>query len=332
MSVYNGERFLREAVESVLTQTMTDFELVVVDDGSADSTPQILAQYAASDPRVVIHRQRNRGRAVALNRAVAAARAAVIARMDADDVSVPDRLERQHRFMLAHRKVAAVGGAVTFVDARSRPFGQAQYPLTDAEIRQALGHTTALPHPGVMLRKEAFDRAGRYRPCFAVAEDLDLWLRMDGGDALANLPDPVIRYRIYADQETVRRSEQHAWEEVAARTAARERRAGRPDPLQTISGIDRDLLIALGASEHDIVSAHIQYMTWLAKTMGRAGDEEVEERLFAAAHAEARSPGGSASLRASVLRARSRRHAEEGRPLRARVELLRARLTEAVGR
>src|SRR5262245_16106759 len=188
MSVYNGERFLREAVESVLDQSLDDLELVVVDDGSTDSTPQILDECGSIDSRVVVYRQVNQGRAVARNRAVGLARAPLIALLDADDVALSNRLEIQRQFLAEYESVAVVGGAVTFVDEGGRPFADVPYPLTDPEIRKAFAHTTPLVQSGVMLRKSAFDRTGGYRATFRVAEDVDLWLRIAEQHQLANLP------------------------------------------------------------------------------------------------------------------------------------------------
>src|SRR5687768_486166 len=129
MAVYNGERFLREAVESVLGQTLVDIELVVVDDGSTDATAEILDEYAAADSRVVVETWANAGRAAARNRGFQLARGPLVAVLDADDVARPERLEVQQRFLEAHGRVGGVGGAVAFVDAEGRTFTEWQYPL-----------------------------------------------------------------------------------------------------------------------------------------------------------------------------------------------------------
>ena len=161
MAVYNGERFLREAVESVLDQSLSDLELVVVDDGSTDSTPEILAEFAAADSRVSLHRQENAGQAEARNNAVTFARAQLIALLDADDVVHPDRLERQVAYLAAHESVAAVGGAATLIDERGRAFAEGvRYPTTDDEIRAAFAHTSPLVHSAVLMRKVAFEEIG----------------------------------------------------------------------------------------------------------------------------------------------------------------------------
>ena len=117
MAVFDGERFLEPAVESILGQSVSALELVVVDDGSTDATPRMLAAYAARDARVVVHRHANRGRTASLNVGVRLARAPLVARLDADDVCLPERLARQVAFLERHEAVALVGGGARLVDA-----------------------------------------------------------------------------------------------------------------------------------------------------------------------------------------------------------------------
>jgi hypothetical protein len=326
MSVYNGERFLAEAVESVLSQTLAELELVVIDDGSDDSSPRILAEYASRDPRVIVVRQANEGRAVALNRGFDLARAPFVARLDADDTALPARLQHQHQFLSEHAAVAIVGGAVTFIDENSRPFAEVQYPLEDAEIRSAFASTTPLAHPAVMIRRDAFRSAGGFRPVFHEAEDVDLWLRIAEHHELANLPDVVVNYRLHPAQATMRRLELQTIGSLAARVAARARREGRPDPLDTLVRVDAQTLVALGVSPEEITVRLVRQATWLAKTTGRAGYANEEKELFDFAAARARSPRGSHSLLGEVRRARAERYREQGRRLRAGLERARSAL------
>jgi len=328
IAVHNGERFLSDAVESILSQTVERWELIVVDDGSTDSSPQILERYAQRDPRVVIQRGPRRGRAAALNHGISLARSPLIARLDADDVALPERLERQQRFLAEHEQVAVLGGAVIFADDAAVPFAEVRQPLSDPEIRAAFPYTTPLAHPAVMFRKEAFLGAGGYRTIFRVAEDLDLWLRVSEQHQLANLPDPVVVYRVHADQDSVRKVELQSLEALAARFAARARARGSPDPLAEVQTIDRLVVVGMGIGELEITSAVVHDMTWLARTLGRAGYREVADRLFDVATVRARSESGSAALIAEVHRARAHRLAEQGQRLRQRVELARARFAQ----
>jgi len=329
MCVYNGERFLHEAVESILNQTFADLELIVVDDGSTDSTPQILAGYVSRDFRVVVHRQANQGPAAAANRGVGLARAPLIARLDADDVALPTRLECQSRFLIEHETVAVVGGAVTFIDENGRSWADpVQFPLTDAEIHEMLTTTTPFVHSAVMLRRDAFECVGGYRPIFREAEDLDLWLRIAECYELANVPELVVRYRIHAQQTTAQTLERTALHDVAARIGARARKAGRPDPLDAVDRIDHQTVLAAGATNKEITATFIQIATWYAKTMSRAGYEDAAEKLFAEAAARARSASGSRVLVAHVHRTHARRLREQGRRFPALLETARGTLAE----
>jgi hypothetical protein len=328
MPVYNGERFLSEAVESVLSQTLSDLEVIIVDDGSTDSSPEILADWKARDPRIVIHRQNHLGRAMALNCAFHLARASLVARLDADDVALPTRLERQKQFLSEHTAVAVVGGAITFIDEHSRPFADAHYPLDDAGIRRSFAHTTPLAHPATMLRREAFRAAGGYRPVFREAEDVDLWLRIAETQELANLRDVVVLYRLHPAQATMQRLEVMTIESLAARHAATARLAGGPDPLEDVERIDEEALLGLGVTPEQMSAHLVRYATWLAKTSGRAGYADAESELFATAEARARSMSGSRLLIAHVRRGRADRYNEQGRRLRARLERLQAAAAE----
>jgi cellulose synthase/poly-beta-1,6-N-acetylglucosamine synthase-like glycosyltransferase len=321
MSVYNEERFLREAIDSVLAQSFRNLELVVVDDGSTDSTAQILAEYASSDPRLVIHRQENHGPSVARNSGCELARGPLIAHIDADDVAMPDRLERQHRFLSKHESVALVGGAVRFMDEGGHAFADVQYPLSDAEIRTAFETTTPFAHSAVMLRRAAFERVGGYRPIFDPAEDTDLWLRMAEHYELANLSELVVAYRMHKAQASVRRLELQALHSLAARSSARARMAGQPDPFDAAERIDRQTLLAHGTSDEEITVAFVRSATWLAKTMARAGEEDVAEELFTNAEAKT---SGMPDLAANVHDARARVKTKRPGWLRARLRAARA--------
>jgi hypothetical protein len=281
---------------------------------------------------VVIHRQANQGRASALNRGVALARAPLVARLDADDVALPRRLERQREFLAEHESVAVVGGAVTFINGNGRPFVDWQYPLTDAEIRDELASTTPFVHPAVMLRKDALQAVGGYRPVFGDADDVDLWLRIAERYELANVPDLVIRYRVHPGQATVRNLQLQTLCSVAARVAARARAEGRPDPFESAQQIEYESLIAGGATPQEITAALVGTTTWLAKMMGKAGYARAAEELFAEARRRARSASGSAELVAKVHREHAHRYAEEGRRVRATLETARRLLIRRHGR
>jgi glycosyltransferase involved in cell wall biosynthesis len=196
MPVHNAARYLVEAVQSILGQTFTDFEFLIIDDGSTDRSRAILEQYAARDPRIRLTSRPNTGYAVALNELLRLARGEFLARMDADDVALPERLARQVDYLRAHPDVVCVGTAVCFIDSAGRYLRDA-HPGMDHETIQerALAGDCPLNHPSVMMRRAAVEAVGGYHVEFEPAEDLDLWLRLGEVGRLTNLTEPLMNYR-----------------------------------------------------------------------------------------------------------------------------------------
>jgi glycosyltransferase involved in cell wall biosynthesis len=197
MSAYNAQRYLREAVDSVLRQTFRDFELVVIDDGSKDSTRSILAEYEDRDNRVKVISRANKGLTVSLNEGLSHAKAPLIARMDADDVCLPQRFEKQVAFLKANPNVVLVGSRVELIDPYGVHIGNVDYPADHAAITAGLlnGEGGIVPHPAAIYRAEAVRRVGGYREQFNNSEDLDLWLRLGEVGEIANLPEILLQYR-----------------------------------------------------------------------------------------------------------------------------------------
>jgi glycosyltransferase involved in cell wall biosynthesis len=329
MSVHDGERHLAAAIDSVLAQTFRNLELIVIDDGSTDSSPAILAGYAAGDERVRVYHQENVGLAVALNRAVSYARTPLIARLDADDIARQCRLELQLAHLAEKPEVGVLGGAVSFIDEGGREFAETRYPATDAEIRQAFPVTTPFVHSAVTMRREHFEAVGGYRPALPHAEDLDLWLRLSALTQLANLSETVVLYRIHPQQSTVRELEQQSISVLGAKVAWRAREAGLPDPFAETPLVDRAALRAAGASADDLTAEFVRLAVWLAKTLSRSGNDHDADELFAAAESRARSESGSALLVSFVRRERARRLRAQGRRLAAATLGLSAALVAA---
>jgi glycosyltransferase involved in cell wall biosynthesis len=196
MPVYNAEPYLAEAVESILGQTFADFEFLIVNDGSTDRSGAILERYAARDRRIRLTSRPNTGYTVALNQLLDLASGEFVARMDADDVALPQRLERQVDYLRAHRDVVCIGSAVQFIDAAGR-FLRNGHPGMDHEAIQqrALAGDCPLNHPSIMMRRAAVQAVGGYHPEFEPAEDLDLWLRLGEVGRLTNLPEVLMKYR-----------------------------------------------------------------------------------------------------------------------------------------
>ena len=198
--VHDGGAFFRAAVESVLAQTFRDFECLILDDGSTDGSGKIADELARRDPRVRVIRRENRGLVATLNELADAARGEFLARMDADDVCLPQRLARQLEFLLWHPAAVCVGCAYWMIDESDRRIAQIRVPADDAAIqRSALRGHAPISHPSAMIRASALRRAGGYRAAFYPAEDLDLWLRLGELGTLANLAEPLLCYRVRSD-------------------------------------------------------------------------------------------------------------------------------------
>jgi glycosyltransferase involved in cell wall biosynthesis len=197
LPVWNADpAFLRQAVRSILDQTLADFELLVIEDPSPRMCGDLLESFGDRRIRYSAHPART-SLPDQLNRGLASARAGLIARMDADDVAEPERLERQHRFLLAHPECDVVGGQIELIDPRDRPLGERRYPTDPAQIVRALRRHNALAHPSVMFRRECVERAGGYR-AYPHVEDYELWCRLArSGVGFANLPEVVLRYRVH---------------------------------------------------------------------------------------------------------------------------------------
>ncbi len=210
MSVFDGEAWLAESVESILAQTERDLELVVVDDGSTDGSGEILAELARRDPRIRLFRnEANQGQAAALNRGLEASGGRYVARMDADDVAEPERLAAQIAWLERRPEVGLLGTAVRRIDDEGRPGALRRRPASDLEIRWACLLESPFMHPTVMLRRAVLEEYGlRYDERLRTAQDYDLWVRLLRRTRAANLPEPLVRYRRPARRSSARRRDQ----------------------------------------------------------------------------------------------------------------------------
>jgi len=196
MPVYNGERYLREAIESILSQTFTDFEFLIVNDGSTDLTGQIVREF--SDPRIrLIDNPTNIGLQESLNIGLRLAKGAYIARQDADDISEPRRLERQYAFMEANRDVALLGCWYREIDSQGQVRARIRPSSDPTELRWALLFYCPFVHSGTMLRRTHFvHEISFYDETIRYGEDHDLWLRASRLKPLTNYPEYLVRYRL----------------------------------------------------------------------------------------------------------------------------------------
>jgi glycosyltransferase involved in cell wall biosynthesis len=197
LPVYNCLPYLEEAVASVLEQTFTDFELLLLDDGSTDGSLGVLRSFAQRDPRCVVLTRGNRGLVPTLNEGISLARGEILFRMDGDDRSHARRFELQMAYLREHPECVALGTDAFLIDPDGHRLRQFGMPPTHAEIDSTHmeGIGSMIVHPTAALRKAAVVQAGGYRPEYAHAEDFDLFLRLAERGELANLPDPLLDYR-----------------------------------------------------------------------------------------------------------------------------------------
>ncbi|RLA87462.1 MAG: hypothetical protein DRG40_00235 [Deltaproteobacteria bacterium] len=201
MSVYNGERYLREAIESILNQTFTDFEFIIIDDGSTDSTPKILTSYASKDNRIrLIRIEKNLGIAAALNKGLEVASGKYIARMDADDISLPNRLSMQLDYMEKNSSCSVVATRIALIDNKGNIIGYWREDIKTTqyyEIRNFLPRKNCIAHPTVMI-KTAIAKKYTYNENQPYAQDYDLWLRLcSNGERIEKINEVLLYHRIH---------------------------------------------------------------------------------------------------------------------------------------
>lgn len=232
LCVYNGEAYLRQAIDSVLRQSYSAFELLLIDDGSADSTLEILRQFEKADRRCRVLTGPNQGLIGSRNMGIAHARAEFIALMDADDICMPQRLSTQLRFLQAHPDCVAVGSQVLLIDPDARPIKPMRVNITHKEIDTALmtGRGGAIVNPSAMIRKSAFMQVGGYENDYLHAEDMDLFLRLAEVGELANIPEILLHYRQHPASIGYQHAKTQHTSALQATKAASQRRNIHPDP------------------------------------------------------------------------------------------------------
>lgn len=261
MAVYNGEEHVGEAIRSILSQTLADFELIVVDDGSQDRSREIVMACTDSRVRLICNPQ-NRGLAASLNRGVVEACGEFIARMDHDDISLPQRLARQVDFLRKNPQLGACGTWVeTLGDFRQEIW---RAPTTPEAVRMQLLFDSALLHPTVMFRRDLFlQHSLRYDESFTCAQDYELWERASHVVEMGNIAQVLVRYRVHPAQTgQIRRQCQREFSDTV-----------RVRALQVLGLVPDKLEIALHtAIARGEVAPSLEFLRktadWLDKIMG----------------------------------------------------------------
>ena len=234
MPAYNAERFIAEAVESILNQTFRDFELIIVNDGSTDGTLAIAERYAAQDERVTVVSQPNGGISAARNRGLSVAKGEWIAVMDSDDVAMPDRFERQLDFLAKNPDLAVVSAYVQNIDDKGKLIAEYQSPLTDRQlVKEVVAQDGLLSfhHSAVLMRREVVQALGGYRGQFDMLEDCDLWNRIaEQGHGILIQPEYLLKYRLHPSSVSVDHARTLALKRRWLHDCLHHRRRGEPEP------------------------------------------------------------------------------------------------------
>lgn len=233
MTVFNGQQWLNEAIRSVLDQTYSDFEFVIVDDGSTDATPDILRRATRLDSRIRIVSHENMGVSRSVNAVLPELQHEWVARFDADDLMMPQRLERQAAFLAENPDVAVASCLADYIDADGDTVGRYDNPLTSRdEVRAWIeaGRVIHFIQSGAIMRRDVVEQVGGYRPEFSVTEDTDLWNRVaEAGFTVLVQPEVLMQVRVHAGSLTrsslMLQAQQFRWLEEGAR----QRRAGQPE-------------------------------------------------------------------------------------------------------
>jgi GT2 family glycosyltransferase len=198
MSVHNGSKYLKDAVESILNQTFQDFEFIIVNDASTDDTEEILKQF--DDSRIkIIKNPENLGLTKSLNIGIKAAKGEYIARMDADDISLPHRFEIQVNFLENNPDYALVGSKFYNIDESGNTKSLIDVPLDNLSIHETLKKNNCFAHGSIIMKKDAFLTVGGYNEQFKFAQDYDLWLRLAEAYKVANIEEPLYQCRYSED-------------------------------------------------------------------------------------------------------------------------------------
>ncbi len=199
MPVYNGEKYLKEAIDSILNQTFTDFEFIIINDGSTDESETIIKSYNNEKIRL-INNQINSGLTKALNKGLGIARGRYIARQDADDISMSNRFEIQYNFLKSNPNIALIGGWAKIIDEKGKQIRDEKKPLSFEEIKFHILFQNPFIHSTIFFRKDIIQKIGGYSEKYKHAEDFELYSRLIKKDySITNIPIFLIKYRIHKD-------------------------------------------------------------------------------------------------------------------------------------
>ncbi len=218
MSIFNGEKYVKETVESVLNQSFRDFEFIIVNDGSTDGTSEILRSF--KDERIRIINQENRGLTKSLNRSIGGSEGRYVGRIDCGDIAFEKKFEVQLNFLEGNRDIYGVGTWANLIDEKGNMVGMLKYPTEYEKIRKVILRYNPFVHPSLVFRKEMFDEIGLYDESFEFAQDYDLMLRAVSRFNIVNLPEVLLNYRVSEEAISSRKMKKQEYYALKARIKA----------------------------------------------------------------------------------------------------------------
>ncbi len=277
LPVYNCEKYAADAIDSILTQSFDDFELIIVNDGSTDRSDEIVRSY--TDQRIVyLENDQNVGLVRSLNSGLSIARGVFIARMDADDISFPGRFEKQVSYLHDHPEIGVLGTAIQVINTEGRTISSCRFPANHDLIAWSLCFRNPIVHPSAMMRRETLINNGGYPIELIIPEDYFLWHLLISKTKFANIPDILIKYRQHEDSVRVRLKDQHQKNRVAISQKIISKYLGVEVPLKLVQHLWRydcenkeelaqaiDLIHSLlrrGEENHDFSETERGYMRY----------------------------------------------------------------------
>lgn len=235
MPVHNAARYLAAAVQSILSQTFGNFELICINDGSDDESLSIIEQFRRDDPRVRIISLPRQGLITALNTGLREARAPYVARMDADDIALPGRFDAQYTHMERNPNLWVLGTRTIWIDEHDIELKPPRFVQGSAEVARAMEEKCVICHPTVLMRRDRILELGGYRAAYECAEDFDLWLRVSERAGIDNLGVAGLKYRIHSTSVGATRVVRQQISAALAVATHRLRVAGKPDPTEGLT-------------------------------------------------------------------------------------------------
>ena len=197
MSVFNDEKYIKRAIESILNQTLKKFEFIIINDASKDTSLEIIRSFTRKDKRIkLINNTQELRLASSINLGVSIAKADFIARMDPDDISLPERLEIQYIYFKKHPNIAVVGTNLSIVNENMKEISVRNYPTHSEDLKKIMLRYSPFAHPSVMLRKKVFKEFGGYDPNMKLCEDIDFWFKLGTKYDFGNIPERLVQYTL----------------------------------------------------------------------------------------------------------------------------------------